>query len=436
MRNKHPFSQKGQSLVEVAIFLPVALIIIAGLVEFSLYLVTQNKVNTAAREAARFGAAGGENAGMVTVALNTVTQTLNLEIDRWDMWSVRGRVRAQCVNGSVILDYGVNDQDFTVVHSYGISQTVAFTQTNTYVFSEQFKDDVLDELSQGGVGGCATPGNPAPNINGLQFVAMFAAHDVQSILGLDTFLENVFTVRALHVFRITSVVSNDQTDGCDAFPIALHEELRSVRADGATGYNVALGTNPNQRYPSSLPTYASLQQDGHLPDHPLKDLAQEGDVFLFIGEGYDQLNYAWLQWSVCTSGPGCNQGHTRLQESMTWPGNSTNPALGFHEAGNYDDTELHIGDRVVYSEAEGSAVSGETAQHIDRNRTLRVILWREHGVLEGQGPGNSDVNYIRVTRFANVRLLGYSFVGQPNERWLLVQFVNYDDSCGQVAATP
>lgn len=438
MRDKHHYTQKGQSLVEVAIFLPVALIIIAGLVELSLYLVTQNKVNTAAREAARFGAAGGEDAGMVTVALNTVTQTLQLEIDEWDLWSVRGRVRAQCVSGSVILDYGPNDQDFRVVHSYGISQTVAFTETNDYVFSEQFKDDVLDQLSQGGVGDCSTPSNPAPNINGLEFVAMYAAHDVQSILGLDVFLENVFTVRALHVFRITSVVSNDQTEGCDAFPIALHEELRSVRADGATGYNVALGTNVNQRYPSSLPTYASFLQDGHLPDHPLKDGAQEGDVFLFIGEGHNpaELNYAWLQWSVCTSGPGCNQGHIRLQESMTWPGNSTDPNLGFHEAGNWDDTELHIGDRVVYSVAEGTAVSSQAGQHIDRSRTLRVILWREDGVIQGGGPGNSDVNYIRVTRFANVRLLGYHFTGNRDDRWLLVQFVSYDDSCGQVADTP
>ncbi|MBK9051336.1 MAG: pilus assembly protein [Chloroflexi bacterium] len=58
MKQKTKWQQRGQSLVEVAVFLPVALIIIAGLVELSLFLVTQNRVTTASREAARFGANG------------------------------------------------------------------------------------------------------------------------------------------------------------------------------------------------------------------------------------------------------------------------------------------------------------------------------------------------------------------------------------------
>ena len=41
--------EKGQSLVEVALFLPIFLVIIAGLVEVSNILVTQNSVHNAAR---------------------------------------------------------------------------------------------------------------------------------------------------------------------------------------------------------------------------------------------------------------------------------------------------------------------------------------------------------------------------------------------------
>jgi len=433
-------SQRGQSLVEVAVFLPVALIIIAGLVEMSLYLVTQNKVNTAAREAARFGANGGENAGMVSVALSTVTQTLQLEIDRWDMWSVRGKVRARCLNGTngtVTLDFGDNNVDFEVEHSFGISQTVGFTETNTYVYSNAFRQEVLQELSLGGVGTCAVPTNPAPDINGLQFVGMYSSHDVDSILGLDVFLEDVFTVKALHVFRVTSVVSNNQTDGCDAFPLALHEDLRSVAPSGnpALDYTVALNTQQNQRYPSVLPTYPQLTQNGHVQDHALKNQAQEGDVFLFVGEGRSTYNYTWLQWNTDSTCSGCNQGHTRLRTAFTWPGNSLNPSLGFHDVRDWSDSSLNIGDWVAYSIADGSAVTSEASGHIDRSRTLRVILWHETGTLPG-GPGNSNVDWIEVAQFVNIRILGYKFVAGSSTRWLLIQFVSYDSSCGQVATTP
>ncbi len=430
--------QRGQSLVEIALFLPVALIIIAGLVELSLYLVTQNKVDTAAREAARFGANGGEDVGMVTVVFNTVTQTLELDIDRWDLWTVRGQVRATCSGSNTIFDFGLNDQNFTVTHTYGISQTVAYTDTQTHLYSDEFRNEVLQELV-GPVGntGTCNANNPAPDANGLQFVGMYAAHDMDSILGLDVFLENVFTVRALHVFRITSLVSTDQTEGCDAFPIALDERNRSVNQTDYTTY--VMGTNANQRYPDPPPTYNSFRQDGHLPEHSLVNQAREGDVFLFRGEGLenDFNNYAWLQWNTDNSCPGgCGNGHDRLRDSMIWPGNSLDLIRGFHEVGDFNDTELTIGDRVAYSEANGAAVSNNVEtlmrEYIDRGRTIRIILWNEYGTLDGSPPQN----YITVSQFANVRLLGYHFTGGPTERWFMFQFVSYDNSCGQASPLP
>lgn len=438
MKRRFLGSERGQSLVEVAVFLPVALIIIAGLVEMSLYLVTQNKVNTASREAARFGANGGENAGMVSVALSTVTQTLQLEADRWDMWSVRGKVRARCLNGAggtVTLDFGDNNVDFDVEHSYGISQTVAFTETNTYVYSNAFRQEVLQELSLGGVGTCAVPSNPAPDINNLQFVGMYTAHDVDSILGLDVILESVFTVRALQVFRVTSVVSNSQTDGCDAFPLALAEPLRSVSPSAYT-----LTITPTNRYPATnFPTYAQLTQNGHVQDHSLVNQAQEGDVFLFRGDGHVNFNYSWLQWNTDTSCTGCSPATSRLVTSWGWPGNSLHASLGFHQVGDWTDTNLTVGDRVAVSAANGSDATLDTASraHVDRQRTLRVILWDEFGTLPGGGQGGSNADYMRVAQFANVRILGFKLQNTAAaDRWILVQFVNYETSCGQVATTP
>jgi hypothetical protein len=240
----------------------------------------------------------------------------------------------------------------------------------------------------------------------------------------------------LHVFRVTSVVNNNQTAGCAAFPLALRDDF--VRSMDPVIYGTATGWQPaTQRYPAILPTYAQLQQQGHAPNNPLQGGATEGDVFLFQGEQLSNNaapDFVWLQWHTETTCTGCNNAQTRLQDSMTWPGNSTRRTpqdWGFHEVGNWPDTELSIGDRVAYTTASGFDVRNQTAAHIDRRRTLRVILWHEHGVLSGGGQ-----TFVRVSQFANVRLLGYQFESGINSRWLLVQFVSYDTSCGQTVFTP
>ena len=80
------------------------MIIIAGVVEVSNLLITQNKVLTASRMAAGFGAANyvrndwtaanGTADAMGDVALNTVTQTLELSPDLWDVYSIRALTNA------------------------------------------------------------------------------------------------------------------------------------------------------------------------------------------------------------------------------------------------------------------------------------------------------------------------------------------------------
>ena len=55
--------KKGQSLVEFALVLPILLLLIFGLVEFGRLIFTYIAVNTAAREAARYGSAVGEAGG-------------------------------------------------------------------------------------------------------------------------------------------------------------------------------------------------------------------------------------------------------------------------------------------------------------------------------------------------------------------------------------
>ncbi len=80
--------EKGQSLVETAIFFPILIFILAGAVEVGNLLNTQNKVTTAARSAAGFGAANydrddwdGTASAMGQVALNTVTANPGIDGD-------------------------------------------------------------------------------------------------------------------------------------------------------------------------------------------------------------------------------------------------------------------------------------------------------------------------------------------------------------------
>lgn len=216
-------------------------------------------------------------------------------------------------------------------------------------------------------------------------------------------------------------------DSCPAFPITIKEDAVSI---SEADYDTVLTTQPNQMYPMTPAPYGSFYY--HTPGHTLQrgpNEAQPGDVFLLEGEGRLDA-YGFLQWRVCTSG-NCS-GHVLLQNSLTWPGNSLDPVYGFREAGNWDDTNLQLGDRVVHSEAEGAAATAQLAGHVDRGRVLRLLIWNQSGILMGSGPGNSDIYYHRVAQFATFRILGFHVSGVISlERWLLVEFVGWDDLCGR-----
>ena len=51
----------GQGMVEFAIALPIVLILIMGIIEFSRLMITHTAISSASREAARFGAAVGND---------------------------------------------------------------------------------------------------------------------------------------------------------------------------------------------------------------------------------------------------------------------------------------------------------------------------------------------------------------------------------------
>ena len=411
--------EKGQSLVEVALFFPIFLIILAGVVEVSQLIITKNRITEAARTSARFGANGGENAGITTVALNTITQTLNTNPEQWDIWAVRGTINS---NGN-----GFVPNTWEFEHTYGLAHTQAFSD----VVESDIQIDVLEQLQQNESG--QTVVSSAAD---LRFVGIYIQHDVESILGLNA-IENLTGFNSVHDLAIMRFIGVDQvvTGGCDVFPIAVHEGIRSVTAPG-------VGVNP---YPdlsdfhnsSPKPAYEQFIYNSKPGDVPLAD-ATEGDIFK-IQNGSSSGNFGWLKWNV-----GLNGNSPNLIASLAWPGNSTNydppcnlqtPACqstgvngeefwGYAEPDDPTDRELHVNDWVAGATGNmnSDGVRDIINEHINQGRTLRLPIWNN-----SQGTG-SNVQY-QVARFAIFRLHGHNITS--NNSWILAEFIRFDNSCGQ-----
>ncbi|HID51767.1 MAG TPA: pilus assembly protein, partial [Anaerolineae bacterium] len=403
-------AHRGQSLVEVALFFPIFIILLAGVAEVANIIITQNRVTSATRASTRFAADGGEDSGIVTVLLNTVTQTQETSPDVWDVWSIRGTVNA---NGD-----GFDEWQFT--HIYGISATTRFTNVNELDIQAQ----VLQQLQTDEHGDSSQP----TIAGGLRIVGTYATHDINSILGLNALPQyaNINSAAELSVMRITGKTL-DATAGCTGFPIAVHEGVRSVTE---AQYTSASG---DVDYPATLPGFGSYP--AHTADVPLLQ-AEEGDLF-FVQEGLGNGNFGWLTWNEYI-----NSSDVTLTNSLTWPGDSADytnygdggsaapgygyVVRGFLEAGDPTDQEMNRGDWVAGT--TGSHVSNGVRTvlngHIDQERTLRLIVWNNHS-----GTGNNG--RYQISGFAVFRLLGYSLNqgGQPS--WILAEFIRWDNSCGQ-----
>ncbi|MDA0242655.1 MAG: TadE/TadG family type IV pilus assembly protein [Chloroflexi bacterium] len=421
IKQQRRFLDLGQSLVEVALFLPVFLILLGGVVEMGQMLITNNRVNTVTNTSARYGSEGGDDEGMVIVALNTITQTLPMDTDRWDIWTIRGIVNAE---GTAIIE-----ESWAFVHKYGDGNTNAFATINEV----DVRQAVLDDLQRNADGEIdAGSQNRAKDI---QFVGTLAIFDAESILGLNIALEDWYSVQALTVMRTYPATPN--TNGCDGFPIAVEEtDNRSLGAEGLPfPFPMSGGGN---YYPSTLSQQPSLSDfPSNVPNVPLRS-AQQGYVYK-IQQGAGSGGFGWLQWND-------DPPENALLQSLTWPGNSRDYTLengtkfrGYQEPGDPNDRSMHIGDRIA---ADTGTVNSNPIRtvlqgHISGERTLRVLVWKRgvEGVDYG-GTGNNQ--WYLITGFMIVRLHGYSLPpGNGGEgSWILAEFIRWDDSCGQVNELP
>ena len=396
----------GQGLVEAALFLPIFTVLLAGLIEVSQIVVAQNRVSNAARTSARYAANGGGDAGMVEVMLNTITQTLGQDESVWDMWSIRGTVN----------EAGDGFSEWHYAHVFGVGNTVRYAEFDETTVQQEVLAELQTDLNGG-----------SPTIAaGLRIVGTYLTHDMNSLLGLNAipWLENINSVRGLSVMRLVGF-GNDVSQGCDAFPIAIHKDIRSA--------------SPPDQGPNPFPLPGDFglgspepEYDDFLNHKPrvLLEKAKEGYVF-YIENGFGSGNFGWLRWN---SGQPDSEG--TLKTSLTWPGNSKDytPATsgqelgelgrvrGFVEAHDFSDITMNIGDYIAAhtGTVSSAGIRNRLADHIEKGRVLRLVIW---DLATDQG----NYGEYRIYGFAEFRLQGYNLA----DNWILAEFISWDDSCGQ-----
>ncbi|MEZ4644736.1 MAG: hypothetical protein R3E31_18725 [Chloroflexota bacterium] len=225
----------------------------------------------------------------------------------------------------------------------------------------------------------------------------------------------------------------DTTQSCAAFPITVHEDIRSVNPPGSP-------INPYPSLseftgPSNPPTYTDFID--HVPDVPLSE-AQQGYVYLAYN-GIDVGNSGWLLWNT-----GNSANANTLNDSMTWPGDSqdyTNAGTclvgvncptplyphrvaGYVNPDDVYDLSLQQTDWVLANTgvSNSSALRTTLNGHIGQSRQLRLLVWDDFRI-------SGNIGAYRTARFAIFRLAGYNF----GNNWLLLEFMHWDDSCGQPA---
>lgn len=430
--------ERGQSLVEAALVFPIFIMLIAGVVEVSHVLITKNRVEAAARAATRFAASGGEASQQV--ALNTVTDTLDLSSGYWDIWTIEAAVNQ---NGDGFLP----GDGWQVDKVFGISITQSYTDVVAGLDPDCvdgcIDDAILKDLQTDPHGVHLDP-VADPSVRriaaDLKIVGTLIIHDIDSVIGLSAFpgLSGLYSVQAISIMRTPEESGlGQQSNGCDGFPIAVHEGVRSLTDVG--------GGNPypdarDFDYPDPPPEYADFYKN--ISQVPLRD-AKEGYIYK-VHDGFGSGNFGWLLWNE-----GRPASANTLADSLSWPGDSIDysdhgdhsisPATplyphivrGYVEPTNALDTALHVGDWVAANtgSVNANAVRDALASHVDlanSGRTLRLLVWDD---AEQQG---NNGRY-KIIGFIVVKLHGYSLSQNEGGSWILVEFVRWDTSCGQVS---
>jgi hypothetical protein len=462
------WKDRGQSLVEIALFLPILIFVLAGLVEVSNLLITQNRVTTASRIAAGFGASnfnaddwadvdpeteeciGGTACAMGAVAINTVTETMNLSPELWDVWSINATFDAA----------GTDFKVFTHTHAYGIYEVVPEIQWSQII--TQVKNDMMTNLQ----GASAGTGN-------LSVVAAVAYHNIGTILGVPMWQwTGLQTIRGLTVMRVDE---KPAFLGCPMLPITIRLQQWSIYPtnwEELDGPNISLsGTAPVDLFPEEIdweypgghpsnppaPIYSQLLtptqttrsviSEDFTENVPGVHLASANPGYLYWARDVNNDpsgNFGWLSWQ---DAPDANA----LGVSLWPPGDFIDPDpddgipqgykgsemdLGTGEDCPWADTgneDGYLATKEWVANATGNmnanVVNDSLQYYVDTKTPVFLLVFdytnQGDGPVCDENPGENIA--FHIIEFAKVELVGYQYTG--NEKWIVFKFLGWGLQC-------
>ncbi len=259
---------RGQSVVELALVLPILLLITAGLVEVGAILFTQMTVTNAAREGARFGVTGATDSDITLTTQNALTTILSYDDTNVDLYIIRGKTGADG-------HFDTSTEDLRAESYWRVRHTISGTVSAPPVTAAKIESDL----------------GYAPDV---EVLIVHAFYDHKAVLGLP-FLESLANRTVLNSYTLMRMESPTVRDvGCRTYPIAVHQDSIANR-DPVTGMmeDILNGEAPGNfgwlRWPEdhswgSEPHLADMLNDPSLSTTMYENPDDPSDVALNVGD--------------------------------------------------------------------------------------------------------------------------------------------------------
>lgn len=397
-------AERGQSLVEFALVLPIILLIVAAIVEVGNLLAYHTRLQNAARVAARAGAAGVPDLDLYSIVINSLQSAERYEVDpeHLEVWVIRPAVARPNPSGPLEWqDAATTDPPWGVeeVCIWGQVEPCPDAEEAGPATSEVLPSLILDDLEE--IGDMALTGVAGePSLVGVRMSIVVIKYDVPTILNMPIFQiadpaeggrvpMRVYSVMRQEVLQSTI---DSYVGGCSAYPIIIQGSALDGKTPGESGI-----------------------------------VLNHGSQFDFV---------AWR--AKCDGGP-CDT-PAQFADSIVVPGNSRDANYGFLEYALTEaddpnpDTAMHIGDWLLRLDYGSSAeVANEPGvmdalnDHKTSKRLLRVP-YTSSGFQSRSGdpPDNVSKNMFKIAGFVVIRI---DYVASDLSQ-LNITFVNLETSCG------
>ncbi len=392
--NKH--AAKGQSLVELALSLPLLLFLVLGIAEVGNVIRIQVALEAAAREGARAGAVGAPDfQGTRTVASTAsgvLAESVEVNEQNTQVWIMRPIISGASA-GSYTIDASTNNwtcgygeaSSLTGVGPHGCTVNGSSSMPGDSGISDadllaQVNDTTLD----------TTPVS-FDDGSGTRFVVVVVFYQAQTLTNTSLFniLNAEVPLRSYTVLR--QEVSPDAIDRlvneCPVFPITLIEPnfiAAQVGSNGSTGTGEIL-------------------QGFVTPTDPLA-----------IAGTPSTREFAFLAWDTSL------RNEASLTTSLTPPGNSVSQYV---DPTDSTDQLLQISD-TVYAYNNNVVPAGIVYDQLEtlaaENRQLRVVISGDTG-----GGGTFDVSSFGIVKIESVTTISGIRTEEVN-----FEFLRYETGCG------